>query len=116
AILFDSKSDSKALNALKALKPSILLPNSGGENIFLIGHLSERTFHTSSSPNAAESEPYRSFRLDGWFIKIPFIEIRTEDGQEVPKDSDKIKHSFLEKTDFQSTKNFNPQVSDFDPS
>lgn len=75
-IKFHETSDRKALNALNCLKPSILIPNSNEKfrNIVLEGHLYQEVFKTPGARNRLATEEYQYFKLNRWYISVPFVE------------------------------------------
>lgn len=114
-VQFDSTSNKLAIDSLQALKYSILLNNSDGDKIFVVGKLLPQVLATPPASNSAQSEKYQMFVLEHWYIKTPFTEIRMKDGQETPSESDKINRTSLAKSDFEKSKKFDPQNANFDP-
>lgn len=82
-IEFSGDSNQESLHALYALAVPVLFPNSG-TNIVVSGVIENVVHFTPNHPDLAASEPYRRFRLDGWYLRAPFIrwdhEPKLEDG------------------------------------
>jgi hypothetical protein len=62
-IQFRADSDPLAVKSLNALNARILLPNSDGKKLFLIGQYFAEPRHTPGCPGCATIEEYREFRL-----------------------------------------------------
>ena len=100
-ITFDEKlSDKMALGSLYALSARVLYPNSEGDKIILLGDYDART---------------QLFRLEHWYLRVPFIEITLEDTLQMPEDIKQIRRFSLERTDFKQERDFDPQAPEFDP-
>ena len=93
-------SSQMALKSLQALKPGILYENSGGDRIFVRGKYDDQT---------------QSFRLIHWYLKVPFTETVVEDEAHVPHATHKVIRQSLERTDFETRNDFNPNDPAFDP-
>ena len=109
-ILIDSKempfrfdqgsSDKLALGSLNALSPRVLYPNSEGGKIILVGDYDAQT---------------QMFRLEHWYLRVPFVEITLEDRVQMSEEVKEIKRVSLERTDFVKERDFDPTAPEFDP-
>lgn len=99
-IFFDDNSNFKMVNAFKALKASILYPNSENGNIVICGCYNQYT---------------HKFIIDSWFIKTPFFGYLTE-GDDIITPFSEIKRNSLARSDFDHGEYFNPQDKYFNPS
>jgi hypothetical protein len=97
---FAATSDQKALKSLHALKWNILYLNAGGDRIFVIGEYDNQS---------------QSFRLEHWYIKVPFQKLVIEDETHVPQKTHTVTVQSLERTDFESRNGFDPNHQAFDP-
>jgi hypothetical protein len=79
-ILFSPDSDPLAMRSFDALNPRILLPNTDGKKLFLMGQYFSEPKHTRSCPGCAGSEEYREFKLVDWYIIAPFKVVREDCG------------------------------------
>lgn len=78
-----SDSDSMALNALKALKWQVFLPNANGQKLFLIGQYFAESKRTPDCERCPKSEEYHEFKLVDWYLTTPFNATR-EDCENCP--------------------------------
>lgn len=98
---FDEKrSDQTALGSLRALSGRVLYPNSKGGKIILVGDYDEQT---------------EWFRLEHWYLRIPFVEITMEDRIQMPEEIKEIRRNSLERTDFEKQRGFDPNEPGFEP-
>jgi hypothetical protein len=79
-IQFRPDSDPLAMKSFHALDSRILLPNTDGKKLFLIGQYLSEPKHTRSCPQCADPEEYREFRLVAWYIIVPFKVVREDCG------------------------------------
>lgn len=79
-IQFRSDSDPLAMKSFDALHSRILLPNTDGKKLFLIGQYFSAPKRTRSCPQCADSEEYREFKLVDWYIIAPFRVVREDCG------------------------------------
>jgi len=79
-IMFRPDSDPLAMKSFDALNARIILPNTDGKKLFLIGQYFSEPRHTRSCPECATAEEYREFRLVDWYIITPFKEVREDCG------------------------------------
>ena len=79
-IMFRPDSDPLAMKSFDALNSRIILPNTDGKKLFLIGQYFSEPRHTRSCPECATAEEYREFRLVDWYIITPFKEVREDCG------------------------------------
>ena len=93
-------SNQMALKSLQGLKPGILYNNCGGDRILVHGEYDDQS---------------QSFRLIHWYLKIPFTETLVEDETHLPHETHKVIRQSLERTDFQTGNDFNPNDPAFDP-
>ena len=93
-------SNEVALKSLQALKWDVLYTNSEGDKIFLRGEYDHQS---------------QSFRLNHWYIKVPFQKLVIEDESYVPHKMHEVTKQSLERTDFDTTNGFNPSDPAFDP-
>ncbi len=100
-IEFDRKlSDRQALYSLIALKASVLCFNSDGSKIFLDGNQNKTT---------------GTFILKSWHIMAPFeVGAQADDFSDTPKIQRHTK-STLSRSDFNKSKDFDPESAEFDP-
>ena len=96
----EGRSDRAALRSLRALGGRVLIPNRKGGKIILVGAYDERT---------------QLFRLEQWYLRVPFIEITLEDGIQPPEEIKEIRRDSLERTDFERRSGFDPNDPGFDP-
>jgi len=89
-----------ALKSLQALKWNVLYPNAHGDKIFLRGDYDDQS---------------HSFRLSHWYIKVPFERLVVEDETDIPHNMYRVAGSSLERTDFATSNDFNPNDPAFDP-
>jgi hypothetical protein len=94
------RSDKMALGSLRALSARVLYPNSQGGKIILVGDYDART---------------QLFKLDHWYLQVPFIEITLEDTAQMPEEIHQISRASLERTDFAKRDDFDPNALEFDP-
>ena len=99
-IIFAEAPNQIALKSLRALKAGILYDNSGGDRIFVRGEYDDQS---------------QSFRLTHWYLKVPFGEWVVEDESHVPHRMYKVIRQSLERTDFETSNDFNPNDPAFDP-
>ena len=88
-----------ALGSLYALSPRVLYPNSKGK-IILVGDYDAQT---------------QLFKLDHWYLRVPFIEITLENRVQMPEEIKEIRRISLERTDFAKERDFDPTALNFDP-
>ena len=93
-------SDPMALKSLRALKWNVLYPNSRGNKISLRGEYDSQS---------------ESFRVIHWYIKAPFEALIIEDESHMPHNVNKVTRQSLERTDFETRHDFNPNDPTFDP-
>lgn len=100
-IQFHSDSDTVALNAFRALKPNVLLPNANGEKLFLTGQYFPESKRTPDCKTCPKSEEYHEFKLVDWYLTTPFNATR-EDCENCPYllEENLRKRTRLELTDF----------------
>jgi hypothetical protein len=79
-IQFRADSDPLAMKSLYALNSRILLPNTDGKKLFLIGQYFAEPKHTRSCRQCATVEEYREFKLVDWYIITPFKVVREDCG------------------------------------
>jgi len=79
-ILFRPDSDPLAMKSFDALNARIILPNSDGKKLFLIGQYFSEPRRTRSCPECATAEEYREFKLVDWYIITPFKVVREDCG------------------------------------
>jgi len=79
-ILFHADSDPLAVKSLYALNSRIILPNTDGRKLFLIGQYLAEPKRTRSCRQCAKSEEYREFKLVDWYIITPFKVVREDCG------------------------------------
>lgn len=96
----EAQSDKSALESLRALSARILYPNSKGGRIILVGDYDGRT---------------QLFRLEHWYLRVPFIEVTLEDRLQMPEEVKEISRVSLERSDFENRRDFDPQALEFDP-
>lgn len=96
----EARSGQTALASLRALSGRVLYPNSKGGKIILIG---------------AYDEQAQLFRLEHWYLRVPFIEITMEDRIQMPEEISEIRRDSLERTDFEKQSGFDPNDPGFDP-
>ena len=89
-----------ALKSLLALKWNVLYPNAQGDKIFLRGDYDYQS---------------HSFRLTHWYIKVPFERLVVEDESDTPHNMYRVTGGSLERTDFETSNDFNPNDPTFDP-
>jgi hypothetical protein len=94
------RSDKMALKSLRALSARVLYPNSQGGKITLVGDYDAQT---------------QLFRLEHWYLRVPFIEITLENTVQMPEEIKEIRRISLERTDFAKESDFDPTAPDFDP-
>jgi len=94
------RSDKMALASLHALSARILYPNSKGGRIILVGDYDDQT---------------RRFRIQHWYLRVPFKELTLENGLQTPREITEIKRVSLERTDFARERDFDPNALEFDP-
>lgn len=93
-VQFSTKSDSLALMALRSLDWNIIYANANGENIVLFGELDSQIVITPACETCPQSEEYREFTLQHWYIKTPFRYFYTDDPMEPSKEL--VKRSLAE--------------------
>jgi len=71
-IMFSPDSERQALEALRALKWNVFLPNTDGKNLFVTGRLGKNKKFTPHGVGRATSEEYFDFKLVKWHLKTPF--------------------------------------------
>lgn len=100
-IQFRSDSDPVALNAFKALKWQVFLPNADGQKLFVVGQYFAETKRTPVCKSCPESEEYHEFKLVDWYLTTPFKATR-EDCENCPYllEENLRERSRLELTDF----------------
>jgi hypothetical protein len=101
-IIFRADSDSLAVKSLHALNWRIFLPNSNGQQLFLVGQYFGEPKQTPTCSGCAATETYSEFRLIEWYIVVPFKVVR-EDCDNCPymvKENLRTKRN-LELSDFQ---------------
>ena len=96
----EGRSDQTALGSLRALSGRVLYPNSKGGKIILVGAYDERT---------------ELFRLEHWYLRVPFVEITLESRIQMPEEIKEIRRASLERTDFEKQRGFDPNDPGFDP-
>jgi hypothetical protein len=96
----EAHSDKSALESLRALSARILYPNSKGGRIILVGDYDGRT---------------QLFRMEHWYLRVPFIELTLEDRFQLPEEITEISRVSLERSDFESRRDFDPNALEFDP-
>jgi len=94
------RSDKMALGSLHALSARILYPNSKGGRIILVGDYNVQT---------------QLFRIQHWYLQVPFIELTLENRLQMPEEIREIKRVSLERTDFAKERDFDPKALEFDP-
>jgi len=94
------RSDKIALGSLRALSARILYPNSKGDRIILVGDYDAQT---------------QLFRIQHWYLRVPFIELTLENRLQMPEEIKEIKRVSLERTDFAKVRDFDPKAVEFDP-
>lgn len=99
-VKFNNASNQIALQSLYALKTGILYENSEGDRIFVVGEYDDQS---------------QSFRLNHWYIRVPFGEMVIDDETRIPHTGHKVTRQSLERTDFEPTNGFNPNDATFDP-
>jgi hypothetical protein len=112
-IQFSSDSNQEQLKMLDSLKWNILYPNSSGDKIFLIGELTKDTKNTPEKANMPSSQTYQNFKLIGWYIKIPFMEMVIKDINDLPHEFRYIKRNLLKKSDFSNLDNIELILTEF---
>jgi hypothetical protein len=101
-IQFRLDSDPLAVKSLNALKARVLLPNSDGKKLFLVGQYFAEPKRTRGCPQCATIEEYREFRLVDWYILTPFKVVREDCGPGAYLRSEHLREKkHLELTDFQ---------------
>ena len=100
-IQFRSDSDPVALNALRALKWEVFLPNANGQKLFLIGQYFAEPKRTPSCERCPTAQEYHEFKLVDWYLPTPFKATR-EDCEDCPYllEENLRERSRLEPTDF----------------
>ena len=83
-IMFSPDSEQQALEALRALKWNVFLPNTNGKNLFVTGELGKGKKFTPHGVSRPASEKYFDFRLVTWHLKIPFKKAYLKNGDEGP--------------------------------
>ena len=96
----EGRSEKMALGSLRALNARVLYPNSKGGKIILVGDYDPRT---------------KLFRIEHWYLRVPFIEIMLADGLQMPEEYKEIRRVSLERTDFAKERDFDPNAQEFDP-
>jgi hypothetical protein len=94
------RSDKMALGSLRALSARLLYPNSQGGKIILVGDYDART---------------QLFKIDHWYLRVPFIETTLEDTVQMPEEIHQIRRASLERKDFAKRDDFDPNALEFDP-
>jgi hypothetical protein len=94
------RSDKMALGSLHALSARIPYPNSKGGRIILVGDYDVQT---------------QLFRIQHWYLRVPFVELTLENGLQMPEEIREIKRVSLERTDFAKKGDFDPKALEFDP-
>jgi|SRR5215213_8121418 len=89
-----------ALQSLQALKWNVLYTNAGGDKIFLRGEYDRQS---------------QSFRLSHWYIKVPFQARVIDDETKLPFATHEVTRQSLERTDFETRPDFNPNDPAFHP-
>lgn len=98
---FDEQNSNKlALDSLRSLSARVVYPNCKGDKIFLVGEYDSQS---------------QMFVLRHWYIKVPFTEITLEDRIQMPEEIRTIERGTLERTDFVSYRQFNPNSGEFNP-
>lgn len=83
-IMFAPDSKRQALEALRALKWNVFLPNTDGKNLFVSGELGKNKKLTPHGVGRATSEAYFDFKLVKWHLKTPFTRAYWKGGVWVP--------------------------------
>ena len=96
----EGRSDKMALGSLRALSARVLYPNSKGGKIILVGDYDAQT---------------QLFRMEHWYLRVPFIEITLEDRLQTPEEIKEIRRVSLDRTDFAKRGDFDPKTLEFDP-
>jgi hypothetical protein len=96
----EGRSDKMALASLHALSARVLYPNSKGGRIILVGDYDVQT---------------QLFRIEHWYLHVPFIELTLEDRLQMPEEISEIRRVSLERTDFAKQRDFDPNALEFDP-
>jgi hypothetical protein len=96
----EGSSDKMALGSFYALSPRVLYPNSKGGKIILVGDYDVQT---------------QMFRIEHWYLRVPFVEVTLEDRVQMPEEVKEIKRVSLERTDFVKQRDFDPKALEFDP-
>ena len=99
-IQFASDSSRQALDLLYGLRSDVFLPLTDGKHLFVVGELSRTESQTRGGANRANSEPFRAFRLRGWYIVVPFEQWHGLEAAEQPR---KITRTELRADDFDSS-------------
>ena len=98
---FDERRSNKlALDSLRSLSARVLYPNSKGDKISLVGKYDAQS---------------QLFVLSHWYISVPFTEITLEDRIQMPEEIKSLERRSMERTDFESSKGFNPSSEEFNP-
>ena len=77
-IQFHPDSDPIAVKSFNALSGKILLPNSNGKKLFLVGQYYTAPKHTAKCDRCPTVEEYREFKLMDWYIVTPFKVVRDD--------------------------------------
>ena len=77
-IQFHRDSDPVAVKALNALSWKIVLPNSDGKKLFLVGQYYAAPKQTAKCDGCSTVEEYREFKLLSWYIVTPFKVVRDD--------------------------------------
>ena len=100
-IMFSPDSERQALEALRALKWNVFLPNTDGKHLFVTGELGKGKKFTPHGVGRPASEAYFDFRLVTWHLKTPFTRAYWKDGiEELPAVILKEQRQHLEADDF----------------
>jgi hypothetical protein len=100
AVQFSPRSNRTALEALSALKGSVLCANADGRRMFVVGYLDPVVKRTPSGPNLAYPETYQEFTLQRWYITTPYLEYVWPAGREVDEEPDPVYRRHLSATSF----------------
>lgn len=77
-IQFHPDSDPIAVKSLNALSGRIILPNSNGKKMFLVGQYYTAPKYTPKCDRCPTVEEYREFKLIDWYIVTPFKVVRDD--------------------------------------